>query len=101
MLITTTETLQGKNILQYIGVVSGHGVVETGVKPSDGGFFTDRSTSIEIKLEEARVEAMQRILKMADSLPHVNAIIGLRLDFQYGDGYASCSATGTAVRIQE
>ncbi len=104
MLITTTSTLQGKEIEQYIGLVSGESVIGAniikdfmaGIRDIVGG----RSGSYERVLREAKEDAIREMTAQATSLG-ANAVIGVDLDYEtIGGTMLMVTAAGTAVRYR-
>lgn len=101
--VTTTPTLQGHEIKEYLGVVSAEAVVGVnvfrdilaGVRDIVGG----RSGTLEKALTQAREAAMEDLRLKASKLG-ANAVVGLTLDYEtLGDrgGMLMVVATGTAV----
>ncbi|MDP3437695.1 MAG: YbjQ family protein [Bacteroidales bacterium] len=104
MLLTTTSTLQGKEIEQYYGLVSGESVIGAniikdflaGIRDIVGG----RSGSYERVLKEAKEDAIREMTAQATSLG-ANAIIGIDLDYEtIGGTMLMVTAAGTAVRYR-
>ncbi len=104
MLITTTSTLQGKEIEQYIGLVSGESVIGAniikdfmaGIRDIVGG----RSGSYERVLKEAKEDALREMTAQATALG-ANAVIGVDLDYEtIGGTMLMVTAAGTAVRYR-
>ena len=85
MLVSTTSTLQGKNIEEYLGVITAEVIIGANfIKDIMGGlrdFFGGRSSTYEKVLEEARQSALTELMQKAQSLG-ANAIIGIDLDFE-------------------
>lgn len=104
MLLTTTSTLQGKEIEQYYGMVSGESIIGAnilkdfmaGIRDIVGG----RSGSYERVLREAKEDAIREMTAQAASLG-ANAIIGIDLDYEtIGGTMLMVTAAGTAVRYR-
>lgn len=85
MLITTTDTLQGMEIAEYIGLVYAISQDVTGGIGKTGD-----------KLMAKTMEPLKEALQRAGTEAGADAIIGLRVDFE--KGYAR--ATGTAVKLK-
>ena len=105
MLISTTSTLQGKNIEEYLGIVTAEVIIGANfIKDIMGGlrdFFGGRSATYEKVLQDARQNALSELMQRAQGLG-ANAIIGIDLDFETIGGGGSMLmvvASGTAVRI--
>ncbi|WP_028667844.1 heavy metal-binding domain-containing protein [Runella zeae] len=107
MLITTTNNIEGKKILQYIGLVNGEAIIGAnlvkdffaGVRDVVGG----RSGAYEQGLREAKSIALKEMIEQAQRLG-ANAIIGVDLDYQTIGGNGSMlmvSANGTAIIFEE
>ena len=104
MLLTTTNTIEGKQITQYYGIVSGETIIGAnmfkdffaGIRDIVGG----RAGSYEIVLREAKEIAMREMSDQAKSLG-ANAVIGIDLDYETVGANGSMlmvTAAGTAVR---
>ena len=105
MLLTTTPTIEGKPIQQYLGIVTSEAIIGAnifkdlfaGIRDIVGG----RSGTYERVIEEARQNALQELTQKAQQM-NANAVVGIDLDFETVGGNASMLmvvATGTAVRI--
>ena len=106
MQITTTESIDGRRIIAYLGVVSGEAVMGTnifrdlfaGIRDIVGG----RSGSYEKELRRAKALALQAMQEEAESLG-ADAVVGVDLDYEnIGGGDKSMlmvSANGTAVKL--
>ena len=105
MITTTTHSIEGKPVLQYLGVVSAESIIGAnifkdlfaGIKDIVGG----RSETYERVIEEARTNAMNEMVKKAQALGG-NAVIGIDLDFETVGTSGSMLmvlATGTAVIV--
>ena len=107
MLVTTTNTIEGKKIIRYIGLVSGETIIGAnifkdlfaGIRDIVGG----RSGSYEQVLREGKQTAVNEMQQYAAALG-ANAIIGVDLDYETvgsGGSMLMVAATGTAVVIEE
>jgi uncharacterized protein YbjQ (UPF0145 family) len=105
MLLSTTTSLQNKNIKRYIGIVSGEAILGAnifkdlfaGIRDIVGG----RSAAYEKELRHAKEIAMAEMEQEAKRLG-ANAIIGIDLDYEtIGNSMLMVSASGTAVEIEE
>ncbi|WP_400162956.1 YbjQ family protein [Brevibacillus sp. TJ4] len=104
MIVTTTNTLQGKEIQEYLGIVSGEVIMGANVVRDFLAGITDiiggRSGSYESKLAEGRELAIREMKEKARSLGG-DAVIGVDLDFEtLREGMMMVIATGTAVRLK-
>ncbi|MCA6364421.1 MAG: heavy metal-binding domain-containing protein [Bacteroidetes bacterium] len=102
MLITTTSTLEGKQITRYIGLVSGEAIIGANIVKDFFAGITDivggRAGMYEKSLRDAKNIALEEMTQMAKQMG-ANAIIGVDLDYEtVGNGsMLMVSATGTAV----
>ena len=106
MLLTTTPNIQGREITQYFGIVSGETIIGAnlfkdffaGIRDIVGG----RASSYESVLREAKESALQEKSDQAARMG-ANAVIGIDLDFETVGANGSMlmvTAAGTAVRYQ-
>lgn len=105
MITTTTPNIEGKQIEQYLGIVSSEVIIGANVfKDIMGGlrdFFGGRSGTYEKVIDEARSNAMTELVQRAQAMG-ANAIVGIDLDFETVGGGGSMMmviASGTAVRV--
>ena len=100
VLITTTPTIEGKRISQYHGGVFGESAYGIGIGTGIAQVFQDvlgtRGDSTERRLEQVRLRAMARASDQATTLGG-NAIVGARVDYEFGAGMGFVCVTGTAV----
>lgn len=106
MIITTTESIEGKQISEYLGIVSGDAVMGTnifrdmfaGIRDIVGG----RSGSYEKELRNAKEAALEALADEANELG-ADAIVAVDLDYEVIGGDKNTmlmvSANGTAVRL--
>jgi uncharacterized protein YbjQ (UPF0145 family) len=105
MLITTTNTVQGKDI-DYKGLVTGEAIlganlfkdIFAGIRDIVGG----RSEAYEQELAKARQIALDEMCARAKALGG-NAVIGVDLDYEtvgQNGSMLMVSATGTAVTVR-
>jgi len=104
MIVTTTPSIEGQPVQEYIGVVTGEAIlganifrdIFAGIRDVIGG----RSGSYEKVLREARDAAIREMKEEAAHLG-ANAVIGVDLDYEtVGQGtMLMVSASGTAVRV--
>lgn len=105
MLLTTTNTLDGKQITGYLGIVVGETILGANIVRDFMASITDivggRSAAYESSLREARDTAIQEMIQDAVSRG-ANAVIGIDIDYEtIGQGsMLMVSATGTAVRYE-
>lgn len=105
MLLTTTPTVQGHNITQYFGVVTGETIIGANVvKDFLAGltdFFGGRSSTYENVLREAKDAALKEMSERAQRMG-ANAVVGIDLDYETVGQTSSMlmvTCSGTAVRI--
>ena len=105
MTTTTTPTIEGQRITQYLGIVTGEAILGAnifkdlfaGIRDVVGG----RSGTYERELEKARKIALQEMETEA-AQRGANAVVGVDLDYEVlgaGNGMLMVSASGTAVRL--
>lgn len=104
MIVSNTETVPGKRIVEFYGVVTGSTVrakhigkdILAGLKNIVGGELTGYTEL----LREARHEAMQRMIEEAQRVG-ANAVVNVRFSTSsVAQGAAELFAYGTAVRVQ-
>lgn len=105
MLLTTTPSVDGKQILTYHGVITGEAIMGANVVRDIFASITDiiggRSGAYEEKLQDARVIAMQELEQRALRLG-ANAVVGIDLDYEVigqSGSMLMVSVSGTAVTI--
>lgn len=103
MLLSTTPTVQGHNINQYLGVVTGETIIGANVfKDFLAGltdFFGGRSSTYENVLREAKDAALKEMSERAAAMG-ANAIVGIDLDYETVGANGSMlmvTCSGTAV----
>ncbi|MDR5586756.1 MULTISPECIES: putative heavy metal-binding protein [Clostridium] len=103
MIITTTPSIEGKNILEYKGVVFGEVISGVNfIKDFAAGlsnFFGGRSNTYEGELIEAREKAMKEMENRAIQMG-ANAVVGVDIDYEVlgaDNGMLMVTASGTAV----
>jgi uncharacterized protein YbjQ (UPF0145 family) len=105
MLLTTTGTIDGKSVAQYLGIVSAEAVAGinvfrdlfAGIRDIIGG----RAGGYEKVLSQAKDQAMADLIATATELG-ANAVIGIDIDYQaVGDRQSMLMVvvSGTAVRV--
>ncbi|GAB5491259.1 MAG: heavy metal-binding domain-containing protein [Phototrophicaceae bacterium] len=106
MLCTTTNTLEGRKIKKYIGIVSGETIIGANIVRDFMASITDivggRSAAYEKSLIEAKDIALQELQDAAAALG-ANAVIGIDLDYETIGANGSMlmvSASGTAVIVE-
>ncbi|MEA4900122.1 heavy metal-binding domain-containing protein [Desulfitobacterium sp.] len=105
MILTTTPSIEGKQILTYHGVITGEAIMGANIVRDIFASITDiiggRSGAYEEKLQEARDAAMQEVEQRAARLG-ANAVVGIDIDYEVVGQSGSMlmvSISGTAVTI--
>ena len=104
MLITTTPTVEGKQIVEYLGVVSGDAIVGANVFRDFFARIRDivggRAGGYERALQGAKEAALEDLTEHAASIG-ADAIVGVDLDYEsIGDSMLMVSVNGTAVKLR-
>jgi uncharacterized protein YbjQ (UPF0145 family) len=106
MIITTTNTIEGRRITAYHGVVTGQTIMGANIFRDIFASIRDivggRSASYERVLRDARDEALKELQDEARGRG-ANAVIGVDLDYGAlgsGESMLMVSASGTAVTIE-
>ena len=107
MLMTTTATVEGRRVEEYLGIVQGEAIMGAnsfrdffaGIRDIVGG----RSGAYEDELRKAREIALREMQEQAAALG-ANGVIGIDLDYESiqtgsSGGMLMVSASGTAVRL--
>jgi len=105
MLITTTPTIEGHPIRNYLGVVSSESIIgANAVKDFMAGvrdFFGGRSGAYESVVREGVQNALLELQQRAAAMG-ANAVVGVDLDYETVGASGSMmmvTASGTAVQI--
>lgn len=106
MLMTTTPSVEGKQIVRYLGVVTGETIIGANVfrdfLAGVRDFFGGRSGSYEAVLRESKDTALEEMARQAEALG-ANAVVGIDLDYETVGGSGSMlmvTCSGTAVRVE-
>lgn len=104
MILTTTPSVEGKTIAEYLSVVTGEAIMGANIMRDIFASITDivggRSGAYESKLKEARDLAFEEMRSQASRLG-ANAIVGIDVDYEViREGMLMVAVSGTAVRIQ-
>ena len=108
MIVSTTPTLEGKRMAEYLGLVSGEAILGAnifkdlfaGIRDIVGG----RSGAYEEELRKAKQIAIDEMVEQATVLG-ANAVVGVDLDYETigigsGGNMLMVSASGTAVVVE-
>ena len=105
MIVTTTPTIEGRNIAEYRGIVTGEAIIGAnifkdffaGIRDIVGG----RSAAYESELRNAREIALAEMAEAAEQRGG-NAVVGVDLDYEVvgqGGSMLMVTASGTAVSV--
>ena len=105
MIITTTDHVEGRRVIDYLGVVTGEAIIGVnvfrdffaGIRDIVGG----RSGGYQNALKDAREHAMADMQDAAKRLG-ADAVVGIDLDYEVlgkENGMLIVSINGTAVRL--
>ncbi|WP_135853403.1 YbjQ family protein [Halorussus salinus] len=102
--ITTTDGLDGREVSEYLGVVSGEAVIGANVVSDIAAGIRDvvggRSGSYEKKIETGREEAVADLRAEAEDLG-ADAVVGASFDYEeMAEGMLWVNLSGTAVRTR-
>lgn len=103
MIITTTPSIQGKEIREYLGIVMGEAIMGANVFKDLFASISDiiggRAGAYEQELRKARKIAIEEMSAEARELGG-NAIVGVDIDYEVvREGMLMVAASGTAVKI--
>lgn len=106
MITTTTNTIESRQIRQYLGLVTGEAIMGANVISDFMASITDfvggRSDTYESKYAEARETALQEMVEEAQR-KGADAVVGIDIDYQVlgaNNGMLMVTATGTAVKVE-
>ena len=103
MIITTTQSIEGRTIREYKGIVVGEAIMGANIVRDFFASITDviggRSGAYEQKLADARQIAEAEVAYEARARG-ANAVVGVDLDYEVvGESMLMVSMSGTAVVI--
>ena len=105
MLISTTPTIEGYPIKQYLGIVTGETIIGANaikdIKASFTDFFGGRSGAYEKTIRQAKETALNEMQQHAQQMG-ANAIVGVDLDYETIGSTKSMlmvACSGTAVIV--
>ncbi|MDF2510531.1 MAG: hypothetical protein K0S04_397 [Herbinix sp.] len=106
MIITTTPSVEGRQISDYLGVVFGEVISGVNfIKDFTAGlsnFFGGRSGTYEEELINAREQALQEMQQRAYQMG-ADAVVGVDIDYEVlgaDNGMLMVTVSGTAVRLR-
>ena len=107
MIVTTTNNIEGKQVVEYKGIVFGEVIADVDfVKDFVAGlsnFFGGRSNAYEEELMRAREAAIQELQQRAAVLG-ADAVIGIDVDYEVlgsNNGMLMVNVSGTAVTLRD
>ena len=105
MILTTTPTIEGRQIVAYKGVVFGEVIAGVDflrdIAASIRNFVGGRSGSYEEELIRAREQAMNEMRQRAEAMG-ADAVVGIDIDYEVlgaNNGMLMVTASGTAVKL--
>jgi uncharacterized protein YbjQ (UPF0145 family) len=97
MILTTTNSIEGHKIIDYLGIVTGVAMNEETL--SMGFSMSKYYQKIQISIDKVKETAFQRLQDHATSLK-ANAVVGIKVEIEMTtSNYAMVSVTGTAVKV--
>jgi len=104
MIVTTTDHVEGHEIIDYLGIVSGEAVYGANIFKDMFASIRDvvggRAGAYESVLRDGKDAAIADMLEDARALG-ADAVIGIDLDYeQIGQAMLMVSANGTAVKLR-
>lgn len=107
MIISTTSTLEGKNIKEYRGIVFGEAISGVNFYKDITASITDafggRVEEYEQEVVDTRADAISEMITRAKKVG-ANALVGVKIDVETigeNNSMIMVTATGTAVVIEE
>jgi len=103
VIITTTPSIEGRPIRDYVGIVTGEAILGANLFKDFGAGIRDviggRSAGYEKDLRKARDTALAEMQQIAEELG-ANAVVGVDLDYETLKGsMLMVTASGTAVKV--
>jgi uncharacterized protein YbjQ (UPF0145 family) len=102
MIVTTTPSVEGYQIAEYLGIVAGEAILGANILRDVFAVVTDvfggRSGAYEEELGKARATALREMQAQAASRG-ATAIVGVDLDYEVINAMLMVTASGTAVRL--
>lgn len=105
MILTTTQSVEGRNIIEYKGIVFGEVISGVNFLKDFGASIRNiiggRSSSYENELLSARKKALMELEDRARAMG-ADAVVGIDIDYEVlgeGGGMLMVTASGTAVRL--
>ena len=102
MIMTTTPSVEGKKVTDYLGIVVGEAIMGANLFRDLFAGITDiiggRSGAYEGEMAQARETALHDLEAHAADLG-ANAVIGIDLDYEVINNMMMVTASGTAVKV--
>ncbi len=105
MIVSTTPSIDGKSITEYLGIVSGEAILGANFIKDLGALVRDitggRAEKYEQELRKAKQIAMDEMVTQAQDLG-ADAILSIDLDYETvgsGSSMLMVSVSGTAVKL--
>lgn len=103
MIVTTTPTIEGHPIREYLGIVNGEAILGAHLGRDLLASITDivggRSREYEDEVQKARRIALEEMGDRAGALG-ADAVVGVDIDYEViRQGMLMVSASGTAVKV--
>jgi uncharacterized protein YbjQ (UPF0145 family) len=105
MIVTTTPTVEGRQVADYLGVVTGEAIIGANVLKDILAAVRDviggHAGAYEDALRRAREEALREMIREAESRG-ADAVLGMDLDYEVlgvKSGMLMVICAGTAVRL--
>jgi uncharacterized protein YbjQ (UPF0145 family) len=104
MIVTTTPSVEGKPVREYLGVVAGEAILGANIFKDFGAGIRDviggRSAGYEKDLKKARDTALEEMQQEAEALG-ANAVLSVDIDYETLKGsMLMVTASGTAVKVE-
>lgn len=104
MLIVTTDTIEGRRVTEYLGIVSGDAIVGANIFRDVFARVRDvvggRAGGYEKALRGAKEHALEDMVNEAQARG-ADAVLAVDLDYEVvGDSMLMVSANGTAVKLK-
>lgn len=98
MVLTTTDSIEGFKIIDYLGIVTG---VSMDYQKGKMTFSMSKwYSAIEDQVNSEKEKAFQQLRENAIKAG-ANAVVGINLDLEIATGSITVSVTGTAVKVAE
>lgn len=97
MILTTTNSIEGFKIEDYLGIVTGVAINEETIS---GGFSMSKySKKIQTAVNNVKERAFQQLSENAKQLK-ANAVVGIKVEIELTTtNYPMVSVTGTAIKV--